>query len=492
MTIRRLPDLWFEPLPWIDGRWHPGDERFTVRNPATGEQITEVVRADAALVARAIEGAGVAQRAWRETSAVERGNVLKRMATLLEVRRDELARLLTAEQGKPYAQSLGEVQYAASFFQWFGEESRRVYGRLVPHPESGREFIVQPKPAGVAGLITPWNFPLAQGAKKVAAALAAGCGCVWKPAELTPLIALAVGPLLREAGVPSGLVQIVPGRGTVVGGVLAQHPGVAVLSLTGSTETGRTLMAAAAPGLKRVSLELGGNAPFIVLPDADLDLVAEHLTRLKLFVSGQVCVTANRVFVHADAEMALAERLAALLAAARVGDGLADGIDAGPLIHHRACAEVGALVTEALAAGAVKVAENRSFDSDPALRAGSFFAPTVLAGVRDDMRVAREEVFGPVIPLLRYSRVDDAVRRANDTPYGLASYVYGRDLAQCRAVASAIDAGIVGVNEWRPLKAEIPFGGVKQSGIGAEGGEEGLREFVHLQVISTPRPVVVP
>jgi len=486
--MKTLPALWFEPRPWIDGRWSAGGETVSVRNPATGAVLAEVARADAGLVARAIEGAVQAQRAWREVSAVERGLVVKRGAALLLERKDELARLLSAEQGKPYAQAVGEVEYAASFFQWFGEESRRVYGRIAPHPEAGREFLIEHKPVGVAGLITPWNFPLAQGAKKVAAALAAGCSAVWKPAELTPLIALATGPLLKEAGLPDGVLQIVPGRGSVIGGVLAEHPAVRVLSLTGSTATGRALMTAAAPGIKRVSLELGGNAPFIVLPDADLDFVADQLTRLKLLVSGQVCVTANRVFVHADAEAALAEKLAVKLTAARLGNGLADGVDAGPLIHRQACEEVGGLVEQAVAAGARIVCQNRGYEADVSLCDGSFFPPTLLAGVRDDMRVAREEIFGPVIPLLRYTSVADAVRRANETPYGLAAYVYGRDLAQCRAVAGAIETGIVGVNEWRPLKAEIPFGGIKQSGIGAEGGEEGLREFLGTQVISMPKP----
>jgi len=490
MNMKTLPDFWFEPLPWIDGQWHPGGETVTVRNPATGEKIADVSRADAAVVTLAIEGAVKAQRTWREVSAVERGMILKRTAALLLAQKDEFARLLTAEQGKPYAQAVGEVEYAASFFQWFGEEARRVYGRIAGHPEAGREFFIEHKPAGVAGLITPWNFPLAQGAKKVAAALAAGCSAVWKPAELTPLIALAIGPLMRQAGLPDGVLQIVPGRGSVVGAVLAEHPAVRVLSLTGSTATGSALMVAAAPGIKRLSLELGGNAPFIVLPDADLDFVAEQLMRLKLFVSGQVCVTANRVFVHADAESALAEKLATKIRAARLGNGLADGIEAGPLIHRQACTEIGRLVEQAVAEGAKIVAENRSYERDATLREGSFFPPTLLTGVRDEMRVAQEEIFGPVIPLLRYTSVSDVVRRANDTPYGLASYVYGRDLAQCRAVASAIEAGIVGVNEWRPLKAEIPFGGIKHSGIGAEGGEEGIREFLETQVISMPKPTL--
>ncbi|HEY3900823.1 MAG TPA: aldehyde dehydrogenase family protein [Chthoniobacter sp.] len=488
--MKSLPDFWFEPRPWIDGQWQAGAETVDVVNPATGEKLAAVTRADAATVQRAIDGAVKTQRAWRETPAAERGNVLKRAAALLLARKDAFARLLTAEQGKPYAQSVGEVEYAASFYQWFGEEARRVHGRITPHPEPGHEFFVELRPAGIAGLITPWNFPIAQGAKKVAASLAAGCAAVWKPAELTPLIALACAPLLAEAGVPAGVLQIVPGRGSVVGGVLAEHPAVRVLSLTGSTATGSALMAAGAPGIKRVSLELGGNAPFIVLPDADLDLVAEQLIRLKLFVSGQVCVTANRVFVHADIESALTDRLAARLRGAHVGNGLAEGVDAGPLIHRQACQEVGALVAEAVAKGARLVADNRTYEGDDQLRGGSFFPPTLLTQVRDEMKVASQEVFGPVIPLLRYTSVTDALARANATPHGLAAYVYGGDLAQCLAVARGIEAGIVGVNEWRPLKAEIPFGGVKQSGIGAEGGEEGIREFLETQVISMPKPVV--
>jgi succinate-semialdehyde dehydrogenase/glutarate-semialdehyde dehydrogenase len=488
--MKTLPDFWFEPHPWIDGQWQRTSESVPVRNPATGETIAQVSRADAALVTLAIEGAVKAQRAWRDVAAAERGMILKRTAALLLKCKDEFARLLTAEQGKPYVQSVGEVEYAASFFQWFGEEARRVYGRIAAHPEAEREFFIEHRPAGVAGLITPWNFPIAQGAKKVAAALAAGCSAVWKPAELTPLIALALAPVLAEAGLPDGVLQIVPGRGSVVGGVLAAHPAVRVLSLTGSTATGSALMTAGAPGIKRVSLELGGNAPFIVLPDADLDFVTEQLIRLKLFVSGQVCVTANRIFVHADIENALTEKLAAKLDAARVGNGLADGVDAGPLIHREACADVGKFVERAVADGAHIVAQNRHYESDSTLKGGSFFPPTLLAGVRDDMAVAREEIFGPVIPLLRYTKTSEAVQRANETPFGLAAYVYGSDLALCRAVATRVQAGIVGVNEWRPLKAEIPFGGVKQSGIGAEGGEEGIREFLETQVISMPKPTL--
>jgi succinate-semialdehyde dehydrogenase / glutarate-semialdehyde dehydrogenase len=486
--MKTLPHFWFETHPWLNGQWHCGSETIAVSNPATGEMIADVTRADPPIVNLAISGAVSAQREWREVAAIQRGLVLKRTAALLLDRKDEFARLLTAEQGKPYAQAVGEVEYAASFFQWFGEETRRIYGRIAPHPEANREFFVEQRPAGVAGLVTPWNFPLAQGAKKIAAALAAGCSAVWKPAELTPLIALALGPLMTDAGLPAGVLQIVPGRGSVVGAVLAEHPAVRVLSLTGSTATGCSLMAAAAPGIKRVSLELGGNAPFIVLPDAKLEFVAEQLIRLKLFVSGQVCVTANRVFVHRDIQQKLIDVLAERLLDARVGNGLNDGIDAGPLIHHQACQDVGTMVDRAVASGARVVAQNFSFRDDDSLKLGSFFPPTLLADVQDHMAVSCREVFGPVIPLLSYSTVEEVIQRANDTPYGLAGFVYGSNLSQCHAIARRLEVGIVGVNEWRPLKAEIPFGGVKQSGIGAEGGEEGLREFLETQVISMPRP----
>ena len=488
--MKTVPPFWFEPAPWIDGAWQRSAETFPVRDPATGAALAAVGRADAGAVTRAIDGAARAWPAWRETPAAERGEILTRLAALLVARRDEFARLLTAEQGKPVAQAAGEVDYAASFFRWFGEEARRVHGRIVPHPERGREFLVERRPAGVAGFVTPWNFPLAQGAKKIAAALAAGCTAVWKPAELTPLVALALVPLAADAGVPAGVLQVVPGKGSVVGGIFASHPAVRVISVTGSTATGSAIMAAAAPGIKRLSLELGGNAPFVVLPDADLDHVAEQLVRLKVFVSGQVCVTANRVFVPAALEGALVERLAARVAELRVGNGLADGIDMGPLVHAEACRDVEARVGEAVAAGARIVAENRSADGVAGLAHEAFSPPRVVSGVDDGMRLSREEIFGPVIPLLAYRRVAEAVERANATPYGLAAYVYGRDLDRCRAVAGALEVGIVGVNEWRPLKAEIPFGGVKHSGLGAEGGEEGIREFLDTRVISMPRPGV--
>ncbi len=492
MSSKTIPDFWFETSPWIDGEWGSTGESVEVINPATQSAIASVLLADQATLERAIRGASDAFRIWRTTPAIERGNILIRCAQSMLERKDVLARLLTAEQGKPYLQSIAEVEYAASFFQWYGEQSRRIVGRIVPHPEPNREFHIEQRPIGVAGLITPWNFPLAQGAKKIAAALAAGCTAVWKPSELTPLIALAMGPIAQQSGVPAGVLQIVPAKGPLCGSVFAEHPAIRVLSLTGSTATGRTLMAAAASQIKRVSLELGGNAPFIVLPDANLEFVAEQLVRLKLFVSGQVCVTANRIFVHADAEAGLIDSIHQRMSNVRVGNGLDEGIDAGPLIHRKACDGVARLVGSAVDAGATKFEFMQCMAPEVGQSGGSFYPPTLLTEVRDPMELAQREIFGPVMALLRYDRVEDAVRRANETPYGLAAYVYGNQHSQCHAVARELDVGIIGINEWRPLKAEIPFGGVKQSGIGSEGGQEGLREFLDTRVISLAHPSLDP
>jgi succinate-semialdehyde dehydrogenase/glutarate-semialdehyde dehydrogenase len=486
--MKTLPERWFETSNWIDNQWIRGPESFDVSNPATGGPIAQVWGADPSLLDHAVHGALQALSAWSASSAIHRSGILKRVASLLLERKDQYARLLTSEQGKPYAQSIAEVEYAASFFQWFGEEARRMYGRIAPHPDAKREVWIERRAVGVAGLITPWNFPLAQGAKKISAALAAGCTAVWKPAERTPLIALAMAPLFKEAGVPQGVVQIVPGAGTVLGKPLAMHPDVRVLSLTGSTRTGAAVLANAASAIKRVALELGGNAPFIVLPDADIEMVAEQLVRMKLFVSGQVCVTANRVFVHRSSESKLLDLVAQRIEHARVGNGLDEGIDAGPLIHREACEGVDRLVQQAIDQGAEVIARNTSYEMHDSLQGGSFYPPTLLSNVTDAMPIARNEIFGPVIPVLRYTEIADMIRRANETPFGLAGYVYGTDLSICHAVARRLEVGIVGINEWRPLRADIPFGGVKQSGFGLEGGEEGLHDFLTTHVISAPKP----
>ncbi len=490
-TLLLLDRLGARPALFVGGAWCEGHgEAASVRNPATGLEIASVRLAGPGDFAGAIDGAQSAQAGWAREPGAARGEILKRVAVLLAARRHDLAEVLTCEQGKPLSQAAGEVDYAASFFQWFGEESRRPAGRLQPHPLRGREYRVKPVPAGVVGLVTPWNFPLAQGAKKIAAALAAGCTAVWKPSELTPLVALGLAARAKEAGLPDGVLQVLPALGPVGGEALTADPRIRVLSLTGSTQTGRTVVRASARHLPRLSLELGGNAPFVILPDADLDAVVPELIKLKLLCGGQVCVTANRVFVPQALEPALISRLSAAWAGLRIGNGLAGGMDAGPLIHAAACERVRALVEGAVSAGASVVAENRSHESDAGNAGGSFYPPQVLRGVRDDMPLVREEIFGPVLPLLTYSDVEDAVRRANATEAGLAAYVYGRDLSLANAVADALEAGIVGVNEWRPLRAEIPFGGTKASGQGWEGGEEGLREFQELKVISSPVPQI--
>jgi succinate-semialdehyde dehydrogenase/glutarate-semialdehyde dehydrogenase len=480
-----MSKLGVKPALWLNGSWADAGEKLAVLNPATGAEVTRFSLADAGAFSRAIDGAQIAFEKWRREPNSARGDVLKKTAALMIQRRQELGELLTTEQGKPLAQALGEVDYAASFFQWFGEEARRLAGRLQPHPVKGREYIVRPVPAGVAGLVTPWNFPMAQGAKKVAAALAAGCAAVWKPSELTPLVALAMGPLMKEAGLPDGVLQILPAMGPVGGTALTSDARVRVLSLTGSTETGRTLMRAASQHLPRLSFELGGNAPFILLPNADLDAAAADLVKLKLFVSGQVCVTANRVFIPASLEKEFTAKLVALWKDLKVGNGLMPGVDVGPLIHGKARDRVKDLVQKAVAAGAEIVAESKNHETDKELSGGSFYPPTIIRGVRDDMELVLGEIFGPVLPLMTYGDLPEAVRRANSTPYGLAAFVYGRDLTVANGVAESLEAGIIGVNEWRPLRAEIPFGGIKTSGLGSEGGIEGIHEFCELKVIST-------
>jgi succinate-semialdehyde dehydrogenase/glutarate-semialdehyde dehydrogenase len=369
------------PGLWIGGRWQDGAaESLMVRNPATGAEIAAVPLAGPDDFRQAVDGAQRAFDGWRGEANAARGDVLKKAAALIVARRQPLAELLTREQGKTLAQALGEVDYAASFFLWFGEEARRLSGRVQPHPQRGREYLVKPVPAGVAGLVTPWNFPIAQGAKKIAAALAAGCTAVWKPSELTPLVALTLGPLLQEAGLPDGVLQILPARGPVAGAAFTADERIRVLSLTGSTQTGRTLMQGAARHLPRLAFELGGNAPFIILPDADLDAVAPELLKLKLLCSGQVCVTANRVFVPAHLEAAFTTKLGALWGGLRVGNGLTPDVDVGPLIHRKACERVTASWSwRALRGGRRRdrLREPQRTSASPAA-GGSFSPPLIL------------------------------------------------------------------------------------------------------------------
>lgn len=490
--MRTLPNLWFEPKLWLNGAWTDSEQQREIVNPATSEPLASVALADAPTLATAASNAAQRQPSWQSVSPFERGEILKRTAALLLARKDDFSRIITLEQGKPISQSAAEVEYAAGFFQWFGEEARRLSGRISSHPDRSREFRIEPRAVGVSALITPWNFPLAQGAKKLAAALAAGCTALWKPSELTPLTALAIAPILTEAGLPLGVVQILPATGPDACEALVGNPEVRHVSLTGSTATGKLVTERAAHSLQRVSLELGGNAPFIVLDDADIPLAADHLVRLKLLVSGQVCVTANRILVHQPIHRRFIEQLTARVDAARVGDGLSPTTDAGPLIHHQACHRIAALRENALSSGATLVCENRTHQQHHDLRAGSFSAPTVLDNVPDHATAAQTEIFGPLFCISTFQHLPEAVARANKTSSGLAGYVYGSDHSRALAVAAALEVGIVGINEWRPLKPEIPFGGIKESGIGLEGGPEGINDFLTTQVISIPKPTLQP
>lgn len=478
---------WFPADLWVDGQWQSTNDRIKVLNPADNSVLAEVARADEATLQSAIDLAAERFKSWKESPTETRANILKEIARLLLDDKERMAMLLTLEQGKTIRQARSEVDYAASFYQWFGEEIRRLKSEVLDHPTPGREFIIEHKPIGVIGIITPWNFPLAQGAKKVAGALAAGCTMVWKPAELTPLIALAMGPILKEAGVPDGVVNILTSRGSVAGPLFAKHPAVGVVSLTGSTETGAAVMRDCATGIKRVSLELGGNAPFIVCDDADQELACEDLLAIKTLVAGQVCVTANRIFVHRSIHDTFVERLNQRLRKLHLGNGADEASDCGPLIHDQACSDMQAFVDDAIQAGARQVFGAGDIPVQGDADAGSYFTPTLLVDVPESCRIAKEEIFGPIFAIYAFDSVEEVIARSNDTPFGLSAYVYSGNYAKGKYIAEHLETGIVGVNEMRPLKAQIPFGGWKQSGIGAEGGVEGLLEFLVPRVLSLPK-----
>jgi succinate-semialdehyde dehydrogenase/glutarate-semialdehyde dehydrogenase len=474
---------------WIDGRGCDADTgvTFPVTNPANGEVLAEVPRGGALEATTAVEAAERALPLWAATPAPKRGEYLKRIYSLLLEHREGLAHLLTAEQGKPLAQARAEVDYAASFYLWYAEEARRMYGRSIPHADPGKHTWVEYHPVGVVAAITPWNFPLAQGAKKIAAALAAGCPVVLKPASHTPLISLAFAWITAQAALPPGVFNVVCGDARAIGQVLTEHPAIGAISLTGSTETGAEIMAAAGRHIKRCSMELGGNAPFIVLADADLEHAADDLIRIKFMSNGQMCVTANRVFVQQDILERFTEMLLTRLRGLTLGNGLDPDTTIGPLISRQAVATVAELVDDALAHGAVLL--HGGLDALPAsLSDGSYYPPTLLTWVTDHLRIAREEIFGPVISLLSFVTDDEVIRRANATEYGLAAYVYGRDIHRATRLARRLEAGIVGVNDMRPLRTEVPFGGVKLSGVGHEGGSEGWLEFMEPRVISVYDP----
>ncbi len=468
---------------YIDGAWRDADSGaiFTVNNPASGAPLAAVPDMGAAETRRAIEAANAAWPAWREKTARERAAVLRKWFELMLAHADDLALLMTSEQGKPLAEAKGEVLYAASFIEWFAEEAKRVYGDTIPATQADKRLIVVRQPIGVSAAITPWNFPAAMITRKVAPALAAGCTVVVKPAEQTPLSALALAELAQRAGFPAGVFNVVTGSAESapkIGGELTANPIVRKLSFTGSTEVGRLLMAQCAPTIKKVSLELGGNAPFIVFDDADIDAAVEGALASKYRNTGQTCVCANRLLVQAGIYDVFAAKLAEKVKQMKVGAGTEDGVVQGPLIDAQALAKVEAHIADALAKGAKVLTGGKRH-----ARGGTFFEPTVIANVTPDMQCAREETFGPVAPLFRFTEEAEAVALANATEFGLAAYFFSRDVARCFRVAEALEYGMVGINTGIMSNEVAPFGGVKQSGIGREGSKYGIEEYLEMKYL---------
>jgi succinate-semialdehyde dehydrogenase/glutarate-semialdehyde dehydrogenase len=465
---------------YIDGQWVAADSGAVteIRNPANGELLAGVPNAAGAEARRAIEAAQRAWPAWRARTAEDRGRILRRWFELMMTHQEDLARLMTCEQGKPLTESRGEIAYAASFIEWFAEEGRRIYGDVIPSPWPDKRIVVTREPVGVCAAITPWNFPAAMITRKVGPALAAGCTMIVKPAPQTPLSALAMAELAARAGVPAGVFSVITGDERAIGAELTGNPIVRKFSFTGSTEVGRLLASQCAPTLKHLSLELGGNAPFIVFDDADLDAAVEGAIVSKYRNTGQTCVCANRLFVQDGIYDAFSRKLAAAATKLKVGNGLEGGIEQGPLIDQAALAKVEQLVGDALAQGACALVGGRRHELG-----GTYYEPTVLVDVKPTMRLAREEIFGPVAPLFRFARESDAICMANDTEFGLAAYFYSRDIGRVWRVSSALECGIIGINTGLISTAVAPFGGMKQSGIGREGSRHGIDEYLDLKYL---------
>ncbi|MDR0225851.1 MAG: NAD-dependent succinate-semialdehyde dehydrogenase [Burkholderiaceae bacterium] len=459
----------------IDGQWQAADDgtQLAVHNPATGDTVGQVPRMGEAETQRAIDAAERGFALWKQQTAEARARLLHRWYELMMEHQEDLALIMTSEQGKPLAESRGEIAYAASYVQWFAEEARRVYGSTVPSPWADKRIIVTKEPVGVCAAITPWNFPAAMITRKVAPALAAGCTIIVKPAQQTPLSALAMAELAQRAGIPAGVFSVITGSSRAIGGVLTASMAVRKLTFTGSTEVGRVLAAQCAPTLKKLSLELGGNAPFIVFDDADLDAAVEGAMASKYRNTGQTCVCANRLLVQDGVYDAFMARLKVAVQALQVGNGMDEGVGQGPLIDQAAVDKVEELVADAVQQGADVVTGGRRH-----ALGGSFYEPTILGGATPAMRIAREEVFGPVAPVFRFRTEEEAIRMANDTEYGLAAYFYARDLGRVWRVGEALEYGMVGINSGIISTAVAPFGGVKQSGMGREGGAAGIEEYL--------------
>ena len=467
-------------LAYVDGTWCGADDArtFAVIDPATGEKIADVPLMTGVETRRAIETGERAQRGWRALTAAQRAAVLKRWHALMIANTDDLAVIMSAEQGKPLAEAKGEIGYAASFIEWFAEQAKRVDGDVLASPAADKRMLVTKEPIGVCAAITPWNFPAAMITRKVAPALAAGCAMIVKPAEATPLSALALAELAHRAGVPAGVFSVVVGDPRAIGAEMTSNPIVRKLSFTGSTPVGRLLMSQCAPTIKKLSLELGGNAPFIVFDDADLDAAVEGALASKYRNAGQTCVCTNRFYVQDGVYDAFAEKFAAAVARIKVGNGFEGGVTQGPLINEAAVEKVEAHIADAVARGA------RVLTGGKRLTAGKlFFEPTVVDGVTASMRFATEETFGPVAPLFRFNDEAEAIAAANATEFGLAAYFYSRDIGRVWRVSEALEYGMVGINTGLISNEIAPFGGVKQSGLGREGSKYGIEEYLEIKYL---------
>jgi succinate-semialdehyde dehydrogenase/glutarate-semialdehyde dehydrogenase len=462
---------------YVDGQWI-GAPSKGVGNPATGQDIGMVPYFGAAETTAAVEAAARAFASWSRTTAKERATLLRKWFDLIIANKEDLALILTSEQGKPLAEARGEIEIGGAYVEFFAEEARRIYGETIPSPRRDARLLAIKQPIGVAGAITPWNFPCSMITRKVAPALAAGCTVVIKPAMETPLSALALAVLAERAGFPAGVVNVVTGKASDIGRVLCEHPAVRVIGFTGSTEVGRILYRQAAGGIKKLGLELGGNAPFIVFDDADIDAAVEGAIISKYRNMGQTCVCANRIYAQDGVYDAFVEKLSRRVAAMKVGDGTAAGVTQGPLINMAAVEKVEEHIADAVRFGARVVTGGRRH-----ALGGTFFEPTVLADVKTDALVTREETFGPIAPVYRFKDEDEAIALANASPFGLASYFYARDLGRVWRVAEALEAGMVGVNTGLITTEVAPFGGVKESGLGREGSRHGIDEFVEIKYI---------
>ena len=466
---------------YLAGEWVDGEDgaTFDVMNPARGDVIAKVADLSRAQTAQAIAAAEAAQKEWAAKTAKERANILRRWYDLMMENADDLGTILTAEQGKPLAEAKGEIGYGASFIEFFAEEAKRIYGETIPGHQPDKRIIVLKQPIGVAASITPWNFPNAMITRKAAPALAAGCSFVARPAAETPLSALVMGVLAERAGIPKGVLSIIPSsRSTEIGKEFCENPAVRKLTFTGSTEVGRILLRQAADQVMKCSMELGGNAPFIVFDDADLDEAVAGAIMCKFRNNGQTCVCANRIYVQAGVYDAFAEKLAAALSKMKIGDGFEDGVALGPLINQDAITKVQEHIADATAKGGTVFYGGESHQGE-----GFFMPPTIVTGATKDMAVATEETFGPLAPLFKFEDVDEVIELANDTIFGLASYFYAKDLSRVYKVAEALEYGIVGVNTGIISTEVAPFGGVKQSGLGREGSHHGIDDYLELKYV---------